>query len=283
LLWSETQRNGKSTLIKTIPMLLVGREYSVDVSSDLLQSPFNDYLQNAWHVNLLEFRVGSRGERTMINNKLKAYITDDLIPLHPKGTKGYTMPNHSFITASSNEEDAAAVDNNDERWGIHEFKQPKFTESERQWIYYQFLLQPRAAAVLRHYFMHLDLTGFYAAGSAPMTQAKEEMAAASAASDVELLTTMFEEQAEFFSRDIVITSEVVRYVHKNSTVRPSSTRIGKLLCKAPFFGTPVQFRVGEKRFRGIIIRNQQKWISATGRELMDHIGGDDNIEIDLLS
>lgn len=280
LLWSETQRNGKTTLLKTIPALLVGREFSTDVSYDLLNSGFNDYLQGAWHVNLTEFRAGTRGERTMINNKLKAYIADDIVPFHPKGGAGYGFPNHFFVTASSNEEDAAAVDNNDERWGVHEFKQPRFTESERQWIYYQFLLTPRAAAVLRYYFLHVDLNGFYPAGSAPMTEAKEEMVMASMAADAELLQTMFEERAEFFARDIVVVSDVQAYVHKHSVARSSTTRIGKVLAKPPFNGNALQFRVGEKRYRGVIIRNHAKWAAVPGQEIWDHItGGDDDIDI----
>jgi hypothetical protein len=283
LLWSETQRNGKSTLIKTIPMLLVGREYSEDVNHDLLNSPFNDYLQSAWHVNLTEFRAGTRSERNMVYNKLKAYIADDMVTVHPKGGRGYTMPNHAFVTASSNNEDAATIDNNDERWGVHEFKQPKFTHSEREWIYNEFLLLPRAAAVLRHYFLHVDLKGFYAAGSAPMTDAKADMASASMASDREMLLLMFEEHAEMFSRDIVVTSEVMAYVHKHSSVRPSANRIGKILTSDPFNGIAIQFRAGEGRFRGVIIRNHQKWKGLSGRQLKDHIDGDDDIEIDLMS
>lgn len=279
LLWSETQRNGKTTLLKTIPALLVGSEFSTDVSYDLLNSAFNDYLQGAWHVNLTEFRAGTRGERTMINNKLKAYIADDIIPFHPKGSAGYGLPNHFFVTATSNEEDAAAVDNNDERWGVHEFKQPRFTDSERQWIYYQFLLLPRAAAVLRHYFMHVDLEGFHAAGGAPMTESKQEMVSASLPADIELLQTMFEERAGFFSRDIVIVSEVQAHVHKHSVARPSATRIGKVLAKAPFFGIALRFRVGDKFYRGVIIRNHDKWRPATGRMMMNHIQGDDDIDL----
>jgi Bifunctional DNA primase/polymerase, N-terminal/Family of unknown function (DUF5906)/Primase C terminal 2 (PriCT-2) len=283
LLWSETQRNGKTTLLKAIPSLLVGMEYSADVSYEMLNHPHNDYLVGMWHVNLTEFRAGSRGERTMVNNKLKAYIADDMIPLHPKGTKGYTMPNHFFVTASSNEEDAAAIDNNDERWGVHEFKQPKFTDAERKWIYYQFLLLPRAAAVLRHYFLHVDLDGFFPAGSAPMTESKQDMAMASMSSDKELLILMFEEHAQMFSRDIVITSEVMAHVHKHSSMRPSANRIGKILTSAPFNGMAIQFRAGEGRYRGVVIRNHQQWIGATGLALMDHIGGDDDIEVDLMS
>lgn len=283
LLWSETQRNGKSTLVKTIPALLVGSDYSHDVSPDLLQSPFNDYLQGAWHVNLLEFKVPSRGERTMITNKLKAYITDDMVPLHPKGSSGYTMPNHFFVTASGNDEDAAAIDNNDERWGVHEFKQSKFTDAERKWIYYDFLLTPRAAAVLRHYFLHMDLTGFEPAASAPMTEAKRAMVAASMAADKELLVLMHEERSNMFSRDIVITSEVMAHVHKHSPMRPSANRIGKILTSPPISGTPVQFRVGNGRYRGFILRNRQKWEGSPGKVLMDHVNGDDDIEVDLMA
>jgi hypothetical protein len=206
-----------------------------------------------------------------------------MVPLHPKGSSGYTMPNHFFVTASGNDEDAAAIDNNDERWGVHEFKQSKFTDAERKWIYYDFLLTPRAAAVLRHYFLHVDLTGFEPAASAPMTEAKRAMVAASMAADKELLVLMHEERSHMFSRDIVITSEVMAHVHKHSTMRPSANRIGKILTSPPISGTPVQFRVGNGRYRGFILRNRQKWEGSPGKVLMDHVNGDDDIEVDLMA
>ena len=281
LIWSEIERNGKGTLVKTIPSLLVGPGFSNDVDYPVLNSDFNDYIIGAWHVNLSEFRAGTRGERTMINNKLKAYIADDVVTAHPKGGRAYTMPNHFFMTASSNDEDAASISNNDRRWGIHEMKVPEFTESERQWIYYQFLLQPRAAAVLRHYFLHVALTGFYPAGSPPMTEAHKQMAAASTPIDVELLTTMFEERAEFFARDVVLTSEVVTHVQR--TLRYiSPTRIGRVLAKAPFNGSPKRLRIKDSFYRVIIVRNHQKWEAMPHNEIMEHINGGDD-DIDLLS
>jgi len=245
----------------------------------MLNSGFNDYLQGAWHVNLVEFRAGTRGERTMINHKLKAYIADDMVALHPKGSRGYEMPNHFFVTASSNEEDAAAIDNNDKRWGVHEMKAAEYTETERQWIYYRFLLQPRAAAVLRHYFLHVDLKGFSAAGSAPMTEAKREMAAAAMPADEELLQVLFEERSAFFARDVVIIREVTEYTHKHCVARPTAQRIGRILTKSPFFGRPIRFRVKEELYRAVIVRNHDKWLAASGTTLMEHIGGDDDIDI----
>jgi len=67
LIWSETQGNGKTTILKMIPMLLVGSWYSKEVTFGLLNSDFNDYLLNAWHINLTEFRAGTRGEREAIS------------------------------------------------------------------------------------------------------------------------------------------------------------------------------------------------------------------------
>jgi hypothetical protein len=279
LLWSEEQRNGKSTLVKAIPALLVGPEYSEDVNHDLLNSSFNDYLQNAWHINLIEFRAGTRNERNMVYNKLKAYIADDTVAVHPKGSRGYTMPNHAFVTASSNHEDAATIDNNDERWGVHEFKQPRFTDAERQWIYHEFLLQPRAAAVLRHYFMHIDLTGFQAAGSAPMTKSKAEMAATAIAPDIETLQVMFEERSDFFARDVVIVREVTEHLHR-LRIFSSDTRVGRILAKPPFNGVAKRFRDGDKLYRGVIVRNHIRWDSAAHAEVMEHLkGGNDDIDI----
>lgn len=276
LIWSETQRNGKSTLIKTIPSLLVGSAYSTDVSTALLNSDFNDYLLDAWHVNLSEFRAGTRTDRTANVAKLRAWITDDVIPMHPKGSRGYSLPNHFFMTASSNEDDAVPVDAFDERWGIHVFTVPKFTQAERQWIYHEFLLLPRAAAVLRYYFLNYTLSGFDASGSAPKTSAKTQMVEASMPRDQELLQQLYEEQAEFFARDVVIVGEVVQYVHKNTPVRPSAIRIGKLLARAPISGRPITFRLAEKTYRAVVIRNFQRWGGATGRDLMAHIHGDDD-------
>jgi Bifunctional DNA primase/polymerase, N-terminal/Primase C terminal 2 (PriCT-2)/Family of unknown function (DUF5906) len=282
LIWSETQRSGKSTLLKTIPALLVGAEFSADVDYSLLNSDFNDYLQGAWHVNLMEFRAGTRGERAMINSKLKAYIAEDMIPIHPKGGRAYTMPNHFFVTATSNEEDAAAIDGNDERWGVHELKAPRYTQAEDQWIYHEFLnLRARAAAVLRHYFLHISLDGFSATASPPMTEAKRDMAEASTPSDVEMLVTLFEERAEFFVRDVVLMSDVVSYIQR--TLRfTSPTRVGRILAKPPFNGRAKKLRVGESCYRVVIVRNHNKWDMTPHHETLNYIRGD-NDDIDILA
>lgn len=275
LIWSETTGNGKTTLLRMVPSLVVGAQYSREVTASLLASDFNDYLLNAWHVNLTEFRAGTRGERLAISSKLKAWITEESIALHPKGQAAYTMPNHFFVTATSNEDDAAAVDNNDRRWAIHEMHAAQFTESEQQYLYHEFLLTPRAPGVLRHYFLNLDISKFNPSAKAIETEARAEMVEASLGADLELLALAFEQCAPPLDRDVVLTHEVQHWVHKNTVSRPSVHRVGKMLCRAPFRGKAIQFRVGEARYRGVILRNHDIWRQANGRSVMAHINGED--------
>jgi Bifunctional DNA primase/polymerase, N-terminal/Family of unknown function (DUF5906)/Primase C terminal 2 (PriCT-2) len=280
LIWSPTTGNGKTTILRMVPSLLVGRQYSREVNCSLLADTFNGYLQSAWHVNLVEFRAGTRGERSSNTSLLKQWITEDIVPVRPMHQTAYMMPNHFFITASGNDDDAAAIDNEDRRWGIHEMRAPQMTEDEVNWIYHQFLLKPRAAGVLRHYFLNMPLGRFSASGKAPETEARRQMISASVASDFELLQTAYEERSGVFERDVVLTQEVKEYVHKHSPMKPSAHRIGRLLCRPPFNGKAIQFSVGKRSFRANVLFNQHIWEHAKGSDILAHIQGED---IDILS
>jgi Bifunctional DNA primase/polymerase, N-terminal/Family of unknown function (DUF5906)/Primase C terminal 2 (PriCT-2) len=273
LIWSETQGNGKTTLLKTIPSLLCGARYSREVTCALLNSDFNDYLLNAWHVNLTEFRAGSRGDRAAITQKLRAWITDDDIAIHPKGLPAHSMPNHFFTTATSNEDDAAAIDNNDRRWGIHEMHAAQFTEPEQEWIHTEFLLTPRAAGVLRHYFLSIDLDGFQASAKAPETEARQQMIASSVSPEMDLLRTAFEQCSAPLDKDVVITADVADYIRRNTRSAPSNDKVGKMLGRLG--GKAIQFRMGVPKYRAIVMRNHAQWMGAYGPAIMAHISGDD--------
>lgn len=258
LIWSEIQGNGKTTLLKMIPTLLVGARYSREVTCALLNSDFNDYLLNAWHVNLTEFRAGSRGERSSIAQKLRAWITDDDIAIHPKGMPAYNMPNHFFTTATSNEEDAAAIDNNDRRWAVHEMRAAQFTEAEQDWIYTDFLLSPRAPGVLRYYFIRTSLSGFSPSAKALETDARKQMVASSISSELEVLTMAFEQRSEPLAHDVALIHEITEYVRRNTRVSTSFIRLGRLLAHAPFDGKDMEFDMGKSKYRAVMLRCEKK-------------------------
>lgn len=286
LIWSETQGSGKTTLVRAIPSLLVGRRYSKEITSTQLEDSFTGYLVDAWHINLTEFRASSRNEREAISKKVESWIAEDAVTVRPMQRVAYTMPNHFFVTASSNFDDAASISGYDRKWAVHELKAARMTVEQSDWIYKEFLLTKRAAGVLRWYFEHADLKGFNPAAQALVTAAREDMVQASNSSDVDTLVAAFDERTGPLAADVVLITELHEWLRKNGGFKPSFHRIGKMLAKAPFNGEAKQFRAGDARYRAVVIRNHNTWRGATGGDTLNHIRGlTDNleeIELDLL-
>lgn len=273
LVWSETQGNGKTTLVRMIPSLLVGGRYSQEVTTTQLDDAFTGFLADKWHLYLGEFRVNSRAEREAIAKKVEKWIADDVITIRPMHTIAYDIPNHLFVTASSNYDDAASISNYDRKWAIKELRAPQFTEAEQEWMYDGFLLTPRAAGVLRYYFQHIDISDFSPSAKAPQTEDRKRMIEVSATSEFDSLETAFDERSGPFARDIVMLSELSEWARQQGNRNASTTRLGIVLAKAPFNGLKRQIRVGDARYWVVIVRNHSKWDLTSGRDMMDHIQG----------
>lgn len=279
LIWSEITGNGKSTLMEFVPKLLVGGQYFQSVGSKELESGFNGYLVGKWCIALKEFRAFSRGERSNVTEKLKDLITGETIALRQMYTDAYDMPNHFFLTASSNHMDAAALDNEDRRWAVHEMHARAMTQREVQWLYHEFLLTERARGVLRSYFLDVSLAGFTASAKAPETAARAAMIAASKGVDEEFLATAMEQYTSPLEKDVVLLSDVVDYIRRHTPARSmSNERAGRLLTSLG--GKKLQIRDGDARFWVTIIRDHDRWTGAPGKEVMQYIHDGD---IDLLS
>jgi hypothetical protein len=267
LIWSRTEGNGKTTLLRVLPVLLFGRDYSREVTTALLNSDFNDYLLKAWHVNLSEFRADSRGERRTISDKLKAWITEDEIALHPKGSAAYNIPNHFIVTATSNEADAAFISEKDRRWSVHQFMAKPMTEKEQRWLFDDFLRTPRAAAVLRHYFLNYKITTFKPDARALENAAKRDMVTASRSADVEILHRTFAERSPPFDRDVVRVGDVASYLRHTLRVTVTEDKVGRILSEAPFEGARRVLHINGGMHRVTIIRHHKKWLDAPSLDI----------------
>ena len=273
LIWSKTEGNGKSTIAHTIPRLLVGSEYYTEVDQGELNSDFNDYLIGKWVVALTEFRAGTRGERAAISKKTERWIADDTLAVNPKGTKGHSVPNHLVVTASTNSDDAAQIDEHNRKWAVHALNAPPMTEDEKAWLFEGFLRTPRAPAVLRHYFLNYPITTFSPNADAPKTAARLSMIEASIAPDLELLIAAFEEKSEPLTKEVVLTREVGDYVRRHCQAKPSNIRIGRLLCAPPFNGKSKQYFTGKASYRAVTFND--KWLTRPGPEVISYLNGED--------
>lgn len=273
LIWSKTTGNGKSMLLEVVPKLLVGKRYSKSATATLLGHAHNDYMQNTWHLCLPEFKAATMTERGSVVEMLKDWITADSITVHPKGLKAYTMVARFFITATSNHPDAIRIENDERRWAIHQLLAAQMTRAERDYIFEQFLSTPRAAGVLRRFFLEFPLDGFDPQAPAPMTADRQEMIENSLGPEADAIQTAIEERTAPFDKDIVLTREATEYVQK--TVRNTNARrVGRLLVDQ-FGGEAKQWRAGKAIYRGVIIANHAKWGMANGQMISAHLTGDD--------
>ena len=275
LIWSKETGNGKSMLLEDVPRLLVGKRYSKSVNSALLSHPHNDYMPNVWHLCLPEFKAATMTERGSVVEMLKDWITAPSITVHPKGTKAYTMVARFFITATSNHPDAIKLENEERRWAIHQMLAAKMTEAEGDHIYTEFLSTDRAAGALRAYFLGVDLTGFNPRSPAPETADRKAMIDNSRGPAVDALEIAIEERIAPFDRDVVITREAAEYLQR--TIRSvDPRRVGRMLVDE-FGGEARQWNnSAQGKFRGVILRNHEKWRHAEASELNAHIQGVDD-------
>lgn len=272
LIWSEETGNGKSTLMKTIPALLFGAQYSCDVNVDAVEEKFNGFLPTAWHVYLDEFRAGTRTDRMAVAAKLKPWITNNTVTVREMRRDTYTMPNRFVMTATSNEPDSAPIDKNDRRWAVHEMKAPRMTPEERQQYITEFLDKPaRAAPPLLHYFLNHSIVGFDPNAEAIHTTSREEMIEASKTSDIEAIDLAWEEHSGPFTRD-VCTAQEVQDLCRSGGFRPSLHYIGRTLAKLG--GVQRRINLGAGKQRLWIMRNHRQWATCSEIYLAQYINGE---------
>ncbi len=278
LLLSKVEGNGKSMTMHVLLKLLVGPAYYEEVNQAKLDSNHNCYLEGKWAMSLTEFKAASRVDREIIAKKVEQIIADDLIQMNPKNRAGYTVPNYMVVTASTNKPDAIQLDEYNRKWAIYTLTAPKMSEEEKTWIFEGFLKTDRARAVLRHYFLNVPITTFNPNADALRTADRTKMIRASTTQDFELMLTAFEQCSEPLSRDVVITQDVGDYVRRHCIAKPSNDRVGSILGDPPFNATPRKWQIGKAFYRGWILRNRAKWMSASAKELMAEVQGE-NVDI----
>jgi hypothetical protein len=210
LLVSAETGTGKNTLARTIPELIFGRRWVRTVSGDVLGSSFTDVLGETWWLYLEELKAGgNKLERIALANKMKSWITDSVITVHPKGLKPYDVRNRVQPIATSNfDDDAVHIDGNDRRWGIMAMVPKPFTEREALDVYSGFLQTDRAPGVWKYFFDRVDLTGFNPTARAPQSDAKAKMVVGGIGSiESRLVEAMVAREAPF-DRDVFRLKDV---------------------------------------------------------------------------
>ncbi len=257
LLYSAETGTGKNTICNVIPQILFGEQWVRTISGNVLASQFNDTVGETWWLYLEELRSGaSKVERVAITNKLKAWITDNVIEVHPKGLKPYNMRNRIQVCGTSNFDDAVQLDNNDRRWAVGEMHDT-IAEADAMNIY-AFLNSERAPGVLQYIFRNTSIAGFNPTARAPTTVAKVSMIRAGIGSWESMLIEQMVVGRAPFDKDVFRLQDAYEALVGRGPVSQHALR--NVLTRNPFHC--LQLPKGSK-LRLYAWRNIEQWAAVS--------------------
>ncbi len=114
------QGTGKGILVETIIKGIFGSHGSYNITDANLESQFNAYLDSKLIVAINEASVDNRQSRALTNNRLKTWITDEIIHINRKNIKEIETLNYCNFIFMSNEVTPVHIESTDRRFNIVE-------------------------------------------------------------------------------------------------------------------------------------------------------------------
>lgn len=207
------------------------------LNASTLESNFTDWATGHGLIVLEEMKQHGHN-RYDIMNKLKAFVTNSQVEIHPKGKPSYTAPNVANYLLLSNYLDGAPVTDTDRRYM---FLASGLKASDVRQMTSDGYFKTLFAAVHEHpgairkwlltYTLHPD---FDADGRAPDTKIKQTVIEMSKP-DVEVIAEeLIEQGADGVSKVLISSAHFSRAIRLRTSDAPSTTRLNGLLTKLGF-------------------------------------------------
>jgi hypothetical protein len=225
--------DGKSFFSELVAVAMGGQNVR-SLNGSTLESNFTDWAVGYALVAIEEMKQHGHN-RYDIMNRIKPFITNSQVEIHPKGKASYTAPNVSNYIIFSNYLDGAPVDEGDRRYM---FVSSQLTTPEAQRLtqdgYFTRLfdaIHARPGAIrkwLLEYELHQE---FDANGRAPDTEVKRTVIEMSKG-ELELIAEdLIERGVEGVSKTVISSAHLVRAMVSAGVEQPSTTRVNTLLTR----------------------------------------------------
>ena len=171
------EADGKTWLAEMMASVMGGTNVKI-IDPDLLRHPFTDWAEGSMLTVVEEIRLHGAA-RYEILDKLKPFITNDTIAIHPKGKKAYQVHNTAAYLAFTNYRDAMPLDGGDTRYFL--IASPRQTKAEvdafkaanPDYFTRLYLAHVESAGALRKFWLDYPLhPEFLPRGRAPASREK---------------------------------------------------------------------------------------------------------------
>ncbi len=250
--------DGKS-FFSTLMRMVMGHANVRELNSSTLESSsFTGWAGKNAFVVVEELKMHGHNRHDVFN-RLKPYITNSHVEVHPKGADPFTAPNPMNMLLLTNYDDAVPLDDNDRRVMVirspFNAKPDFFTAVKRRTG-----LEPREyfhrlhedgiykhPGAVRKWLMEHEYSGeFDPNGDAPSTSAKKLMIDFSRGEDEETARDVLEDGCEGVYRDIVSVTHLADEVRNRTGSGALMTRrVAGLMADRGFVLYPVRVRWGE--------------------------------------
>lgn len=228
--------DGKSFWSELIAVAMGGQNVR-SLNGSTLESNFTDWAAGYAVVAIEEMKQHGHN-RYDIMNRVKPFITNTVVEIHPKGKPSYTAPNVSNYIIFSNYLDGAPVDAGDRRYM---FLSSQLTSEKARELteagYFKNLFEAiqEHAGAIRKWLLELPLhPEFDANGRAPDTEVKHTVIEMSK-SDLEAAAEdLIERGAEGVTAEVVSSAHLTRALSVNGAEAPSTSRVNTLLTRLGF-------------------------------------------------
>lgn len=165
--------SGKNALLA--PFMKIYGDNAIVIGRDNMTSSFNSIYATKQFVNIDELHSGGGMEGVAIGNRIKMITTSPTLTVNTKGQPEYKVQNHVQLVTTANYADAIKLDEGDRRACVVRFGEVGDAMRERFWEEYFRWLDLGGAEALYAYMLGVDMTGFVASDSAPMTEWKADV------------------------------------------------------------------------------------------------------------
>ena len=193
------------TLFGHFAEVAMGSPNIKNISPTVLGTDFSDWGHGACIGILEEIKLTGHNKYDILN-KIKPNITNNSVPVHPKGSKEFTVINTMNYVAFTNFSDSLPLSDTDRRWMIvftpfSHISQLVENVTNKGWentgAYFDKLYQGVIAnrAYLRRWLLDYEIPDtFRPDGSAPFTLEKAQMVAMSSSPEEDLVMEAYEEK-----------------------------------------------------------------------------------------
>lgn len=223
------------------------------LNAQILHSSFTDWTVGQCLACVEEVRLVNDGNKFEVLNRVKPYITNTIIEVHPKGKAVYNAINTTSYLLFSNYKDALPLDDNARRylilfsrWQSRE-RIRAFKAGNRKYYSKLYETLETSAGALRHWLLnHEQDEDFDPVGDAPETAAKKHMVFLAKPEFIQMLDQAIERnESHLVGPEVVTASGLHEIAMMNGVDYPSSKALSNMMARAGH-ETLGKIRVGDE-------------------------------------